>query len=275
MLIVDTHTHLYSEEFDDDRTDVVRRALDAGVRSMLLPNINAESIAPMLSMCQEWPGVFYPLMGLHPEDVRENYLDVLAQMQSMLYDGSGKNKQVVDGSVPSFVGIGEVGLDFYWDATYKSQQLDAFERQVQWAIEMRLPLVIHCRSAFEEMCEVLEPFRSSSFTGIFHCFSGTSEEADRLLSFDGFMLGIGGVATYKKSSLPDVLSQVPVNRIVVETDSPYLAPVPHRGKRNESAYIVDTVRKLSEIYDVTIEEMAAITAANAQKVFPQISIGKD
>lgn len=269
MLIVDTHTHLYTEEFDPDRAATVERALSAGVGKMLLPNINADSVAPMMALCRQWPDVFYPLIGLHPEDVRENWREVLSDM---LADSALTERKQT--TLP-FVGIGEVGLDFYWDSTYREQQLAAFDEQVQRAVALGLPLVIHQRAAFTETVEIMERYRDLHPKGIFHCFGGTAEEADSLLSFDGFLLGIGGTVTYKKSKLPDVLrAAVPVERIVVETDSPYLAPVPYRGKRNESSFIVETVKKLAEIYALSPEEVAEKTAANACRLFPCLQGGE-
>ena len=262
MTLIDTHTHLYDEAFDADRRAAVGRALEAGVTKMLLPNINPDTVEPMLAMCREWPGTFYPLIGLHPEDVRDDWADVLAGM----FPGEGGSGEAACGP---YVGIGEVGLDFYWDTTYRLQQLEAFDWQVRRAVACGLPLVIHQRAAFGELLDVMQLYRTDCPTGIFHCFGGTAEEAEALLAFDGFMLGIGGTVTYKKSTLPDVLrSVVPVSRIVVETDSPYLAPVPHRGQRNETSYIVDTTKKLADIYGLPADEMAAITTANAQRVFP-------
>lgn len=269
-MIVDTHTHLYTEEFDADRAETVARALEAGVKKMILPNINAASVESMLSMCRQWPGVFYPLIGLHPEDVKEDYRSVLDDMKRLLDENLAAQNSTSSPTLVPFVGIGEVGLDFYWDATYKKEQLETFETQLGWAADNRLPVIIHSRAAFNELCDIMEHFRSASLTGIFHCFGGTMEEAEKLLSHEGFMLGIGGTVTYKKSTLPEVLSHVPADRIVVETDSPYLAPVPHRGQRNESAFIVDVVRKLADIYACSIDEMAALTTANAQRIFPSV-----
>jgi len=258
-MIIDTHTHIYTEEFDADRADVVARAQAASVGIMLLPNINASSVAPMLSACQTWPGVCFPLIGLHPEDVREDYADVLAEMETLLDE------------TPGFIGIGEVGLDFYWDTTYKAEQLKAFERQLRWAVRRHLPVVIHQRAAFDELVTLMESFRAEALTGIFHCFGGTAAEAERLLSFPGFMLGIGGALTYKKSTLPDVLrTTVPPDRIVVETDAPYLAPVPHRGRRNEPSYITQVVSRLADIYGQTPDDIAARTTANALRIFPAL-----
>lgn len=283
-MIIDTHTHIYTEEFDADRADVVSRALAAGVGIMLLPGINASTIAPMLSTCRTWPGICFPLIGLHPEDVREDYADVLMQMEKdllpFLKEGRNDSQSALPGSIHfregveagfPFIGIGEIGLDFYWDTTYKAEQLKAFESQLRWAARYHLPVVIHQRAAFDELYALMKTFRAETLSGIFHCFGGTADEAERLLSFPGFMLGIGGALTYKKSTLPDVLrSNVPLDRIVVETDAPYLAPVPFRGRRNEPAYIVEVVRRLADIYDQTPDAVAARTTANALRIFPTL-----
>ncbi|MBQ8050704.1 MAG: TatD family hydrolase [Bacteroidaceae bacterium] len=254
--MIDTHSHIYGPEFDEDRDLVVQRAREAGVECILLPNINAETIRPMLSLCAAYPRYYYPMMGLHPEDVREDYQQVLRAM-----------RQELQHPRHPFIAIGEVGLDFYWDETYRTQQLDAFEQQVCWARDLGLPLVIHTRSAHRELVEVMERHRQERLTGIFHCFGGTREEAVELLSFDGFVLGIGGVLTYKKSALPEVLRSVPLERIVLETDAPYLAPVPHRGKRNESAYVVHTLQRLAEVYECTPETVDEVTTKTAKRIF--------
>lgn len=256
---VDTHTHLFTSEFDGDRDAVVQRALDAGVAALCLPAINEGAIEPMLAMCDAYSGICYPMMGLHPTDVEEGYMDVLDRMYALL-KSSGR-----------FIAVGEVGLDFYWDDTMKREQQDAFRRQVEWACELNLPLAIHSRSAFDELYAIMDEYRSRGLHGVFHCFSGSEDEAHKLLSFDGFYLGIGGVVTYKKSTLPAVLSAVPLERIVLETDSPYLAPVPQRGKRNESSYIPHIATFLANIYGCAVEDVAAITSANARKLFPKIS----
>lgn len=256
---VDTHTHLFTSEFDGDRDAVVQRALDAGVAALCLPAINEGAIEPMLAMCDAYPGICYPMMGLHPTDVEKGYLDVLDRMYALLK------------SSDRFIAVGEVGLDFYWDDTMKREQQDAFRRQVEWASELNLPLAIHSRSAFDELYAIMDEYRGRGLHGVFHCFSGSEDEARKLLSFDGFYLGIGGVVTYKKSTLPAVLSAVPLERVVLETDSPYLAPVPQRGKRNESSYIPHIAAFLADIYGCAVEDVAAITSANARKLFPKIS----
>lgn len=257
--MIDTHSHIYGSEFADDIDNVIVRAKEAGVEKILLPNINAETVQPMLDLCRQYPGYMYPMMGLHPTDVDSHYHSVLADMELLLEDPSHP-----------YIAVGEVGLDFYWDTTYRSEQIDAFCRQIEWAIRFQLPLMIHTRSAHAELMDVMQQYRDKALTGVFHCFGGTRDEAEQLLSFDGFVLGIGGVLTYKKSSLPDALQQVPLSRIVLETDSPYLAPVPHRGKRNESAYVAEVLHKLSSIYNVAAEEVEQMTTSNVKRIFTRL-----
>lgn len=264
-MIVDTHTHIYTEEFDADRADVITRAHEAGVDILLLPNINLASLTPLSNTCRTWPDICYPLVGLHPEDVREDYVEVLKEIKKSLTPASPQGRM----SPP--IGIGEIGLDFYWDVTYRAEQLRAFELQLGWAAEHHLPVVIHQRAAFDELYAIMESFRNEALTGIFHCFGGTTEEAEKLLSFPGFSLGIGGTVTYKKSTLPDVLrNSVPLDRIVVETDAPYLSPVPYRGKRNEPAFIVEVIRRLAIIYDTTPAVVATRTSATVFRLFPTL-----
>ena len=256
---VDTHTHLFVTEFDIDRADAVRRAVDAGVGTLCLPAINGESLPSLMAMCDEFPSVCHPMIGLHPTELGEDYEAVLDRMYDILK------------SDDRFVAIGEVGLDFYWDDTRKREQEEVFRRQIEWALETGLPLAIHSRSAFDELYAVMDDYRGRGLSGVFHCFSGSEEEALKLLSFDGFYLGIGGVVTYKKSTLPDVLKCVPLERVVLETDSPYLAPVPRRGKRNESAYVPYIADFLAALYGCSVEQVAAVTTANARKLFPKIA----
>ena len=254
--MIDTHSHIYEPEFDEDRELVIQRARQAGVECILLPNINEASVGPMLSLCKSFPGYCYPMIGLHPEDVSDDYLQVLERMEKLLKV-----------SYHPYIAIGEVGLDFYWDASRSRQQIDAFTRQIEWAVRYKLPLMIHSRSAHPELVQALRPYASEGLTGVFHCFGGTVEEAQELLSFDGFVLGIGGVSTFKKSLLPEVLKTVPLQRIVLETDAPYLAPVPYRGKRNETAYVVEVMHKVAEIYNVSPQEVENVTNANVKRVF--------
>lgn len=257
--MIDTHSHIYGPEFIEDVDAVVFRAQQAGIEKILLPNINKESIAPMLDLCQRYPGYLYPMMGLHPEDVRDDWEMQLQQMERYL-------------QIPGhpYIAIGEVGLDFYWDKTFAVAQVKAFEQQIKWAMRYKLPLVIHCRAAYKQLVSLLEPYRDCGLRGIFHCFAGTLEEAQSMLSHEGFVLGIGGLLTFKKSVLPEVLVHVPLNRIVVETDAPYMAPVPYRGKRNESAYCVEVFRKLAVLYGVTPEEVSKQTNMNVKRVFASL-----
>lgn len=250
--MIDTHSHIYGPEFDDDRAEVLQRARLAGVDKVLLPNINEESIVRMLQVTKEYPDMCYPMMGLHPEDVKEDWAQVLDRMEMQL-DG--------------MIAVGEVGLDFYWDTTFRKEQIEAFERQICWAVERNLPLVIHMRKAEQELLEVMERHKSDGLRGVFHCFGGSKETASRMLKHEGFVLGIGGVVTFKNSRLAETLRHVPLDRIVLETDAPYLAPVPYRGKRNEPSYVAHVARFLSDIYNVSEEEVNDVTNLAVKRVF--------
>lgn len=254
LAFVDTHTHLYTEEFDADRELAVIRAKQAGVTRLFMPNIDDTTVDAMLSLCRSHEGC-YPMIGFHPTSVGADWKRRLESVKHWL------------DSLQAFYGIGEVGLDLYWDKTYRMEQMEAFEVQIGWALDRDLPLVVHCREAYPELFEVLAPYKGTGLRGIFHSFTGTEEEADRLLEHPGFMLGINGVVTFKKSTLPVALLRAPLDRIVLETDSPYLAPVPYRGKRNESAYLVSVAEKLSEIYSVPLETIARTTTENACRLF--------
>lgn len=254
-MLVDSHSHLFLEEFSDDLPQVMQRAYDAGVTHIFMPNIDSTTIGPLLSVCNTYKGFCFPMMGLHPTSVNESYekeLDIVARQLAPFNE---------------YVAIGEIGLDLYWDKTFLKEQLIVFEKQIEWALEYHLPIVVHCREAFDYIYKVLEPYKKSGLKGIFHSFTGTSEEAARLLEFPDFMLGINGVVTFKKSHLADVLKGIPLTRIVLETDSPYLTPAPNRGKRNESAYIKDTLIKVAEAYEKMPERVAEATSENALKVF--------
>ena len=217
--LIDTHSHLFVDDFDADRPEVMLRAREAGITHILMPNIDVASVEPMLRVCGEYPGYCFPMIGLHPTEVDANYRDALAALKPLLDEHP-------------FIAIGEVGLDLYWDKTYKTEQLAALEEQIGWALERDLPLVIHSREAFLELYDLFSHYKDSPIRGVFHSFTGTADEAHALLEFPGFMLGINGVVTFKKSVLPEALRDVPLSRLVVETDSPYLAPAPFRGKRN-------------------------------------------
>ncbi len=257
--MIDTHSHIYEPDFADDLPLVVQRAQDADVERVLLPNINEQSIQPMLDLCRTYPTYVRPMMGLHPEDVREDYHSVLSRMQALL-----------DQPHAPYIAIGEIGIDLYWDSTYATQQEEAFEIQLQWAELHDLPVVIHSRAAHDKIVAAIR--QHPTLRGIFHCFGGTIDEARELLAFEGFMLGIGGVLTFKKSTLPEVLREaVPLNRIVLETDAPYLAPVPNRGKRNEPSFLPHVAQRLSAIYDVSPTEIDKQTTLNVQQVFHDLN----
>lgn len=254
MYLIDTHSHVYDHQFSLDRNEAMQRALDAGIGMMLLPNVDTETIAPMLQLHEQFPDCTRVMMGLQPEEVKEDYKSVLSTMEKEL-------ERLI-----YYIGVGEVGLDFYWDTTFEKQQLDAFETQLDWAKQLHLPLSIHCRNAFDKMVKILERKQDGGLSGIMHCFTGTEDEARAYLGL-GFHLGLGGVTTYKNCGVKDYLPNLPLDRIVLETDAPYLAPVPHRGKRNEPAFMVATAQKIAEILSVTIEELAKITTDNATKLF--------
>lgn len=255
MRYIDTHSHLYLEEFDHDLPDVIERARNAGVEQILLPNVDSSTIERMLKVCSEYPDYCFPMIGVHPTSVVENYEIELEIVEKQLATSD------------RYIAVGEVGLDLYWSKTFLNEQMIAFDRQIQLALKYNLPIIVHSRDAFEPLCEVLETYKSTSLKGIFHSFGGTVEEAARLLGFKGFMLGVNGVVTFKNSSLAKTLAQIPSERIVLETDAPYLTPVPNRGKRNESAYLRYTLMKMAEVYRTTAETVAEITSLNALKVF--------
>ena len=250
--MVDTHSHIYGPEFDEDRDEVISRALQSGVEKIILPNINEESMSRMLSVSNSYPQICYPTIGLHPEDVREDWSQVLDRMEVML------------GSVTA---VGEVGLDFYWDSTFRKEQIEAFERQIFWAKEHDLPLIIHMRKAEQELLEIMERHKGDGLRGVFHCFGGSIETAERMLRHEGFVLGIGGVLTFKNCRLAETLRHVPLDRIVLETDAPYLAPVPFRGKRNEPAFVAYVVQFLSNIYNVSEQEIGKVTNSTVNRLF--------
>lgn len=252
-MFVDTHCHLDGEEFKEDLNAVVARAREAGVAAVGVPGIDLKSCETVLAVCRQYPGFCYPMLGLHPEEVRGDWADVLIQLRQKI------NSEIV--------AIGEVGLDFYWSREFEQEQLLAFEEQVKWSVETELPLMIHCRKAQNELVSILKRYRDKLPGGVFHCFTGNELEAKELLQFDRFVLGIGGVLTFKKSHLPEVLSAiVPLDRIVLETDAPYMAPVPMRGQRNEPAFVAHVLCRLAEAYGVNEEEVAMKTNANCQKI---------
>ena len=254
--MIDTHSHLFLEEFKDDLPEVMARAREAGVSHIFMPNIDSTSIAPLLRVCHAYAKYCFPMIGLHPTSVKEDYEDELRIMEQEL--AARKDE---------YVAIGEIGMDLYWDRTYLTEQQIVLERQLEWALAYGLPVVIHCREAFPYIYKVLEAYRHTPLCGIFHSFTGTQEEAERILEFPGFLIGINGVVTFKKSTLPEVLSHIPLERVVLETDSPYLTPVPYRGKRNESSFMKYTLTKVAEVYGLTPEEVSDITSETALKLF--------
>lgn len=252
-MLIDTHTHLYANQFEEDRTEMIQRALDVGVEHFFLPNIDLDSIDGMYALETAYPGQMHPMMGLHPCSVAADYKQVLEQIKSEL------DKR-------SFVAIGEIGMDLYWDKTYKKEQEAAFLMQVEWAEKLDIPIVIHSRETTQLLIDVLKDYGLGRSRGIFHCFGGSYEEAKQIIDL-GFDLGIGGVLTFKKSGLSEVLEKIPLKHLVLETDSPYLSPTPKRGKRNESAFIAYIAQKLADIKQVPLEELARITSENASRIF--------
>ena len=259
--LIDTHCHIYDESFKDDLTDVVNRACQSGVERLLLPNINPQTLPELLRVCDTWPDMCYPMIGLHPEDLSDDFNGQLTWLKSVLDKDQGS-----DGP-HRFIGIGETGLDLYWDKSRLDDQIISFRKQIEWALEYDLPIVIHSRECFNELMDVLLPYRQSPLRGIFHCFSGSEDEAAAMLEFQGFMFGIGGVLTFRKSTLPSVLPMIPLERVVLETDCPYLSPVPFRGKRNEPSYIVSTATVMSQVYGCTVDHIAEVTTLNALRLF--------
>ncbi len=258
MQLIDTHTHLFLPEFDTDKADMMQRAIDKGVSKCFLPNIDVTTISELVKTCDELPSNCFPMMGLHPCSVDANYKEQLIEIK----DWFSKRK---------FYGVGETGIDLYHDTTYIEEQKLSFRAQVEWAKEMNLPIIIHCRNSFSEVIEIITELHDKRLKGIFHCFTGTIEEAKEIMDLESFKMGIGGVVTYKKSILSEVLSKVPLSYLVLETDSPYLTPVPFRGKRNESSYLSFIAEKLSEIYQMPIEKIADVTTQNAMEVFGQFN----
>ncbi|SEC27809.1 TatD DNase family protein [Tenacibaculum sp. MAR_2009_124] len=252
-MITDTHTHLYSEQFDEDRKTMIERAKDAGVSRFFIPAIDSSYMDRMLDLEQNFSNDVFLMMGLHPTSVKENYKEELTFVKKWI-------------DQRDFCAIGEIGIDLYWDKTFLAQQQEAFKTQIQWAKEKKLPIVIHCRDAFDEIFEILEEEKSDDLFGIFHCFTGTLEQAKQAISYN-MKLGIGGVATFKNGKIDTFLNEIDLKHIVLETDSPYLAPTPYRGKRNESSYIINVIDKLVDIYGLSFEEISEITTQNSKNVF--------
>lgn len=254
MLLTDTHAHLYAEQFDNDRGEMIKKSIDLGIKRIFLPNIDSSSINSMLALEQAFPKNCFAMMGLHPCSVNSNYKKELAIAEQWL-------------AKRNFCAIGEIGIDLYWDKTYLKEQQDAFITQINWAKQHNLPFVIHCRDAFNEIFEILDKLNDETMRGIFHCFTGTLEQAKHIISYGGFKLGIGGVVTFKNAGLDKVVEQINLKHIVLETDAPYLAPTPYRGKRNETPYLINIADKISDLHQLSIEKIAKITTDNAKEVF--------
>jgi TatD DNase family protein len=253
MILTDSHAHLYLEQFDADRQEVIRNAIKQDVRYMILPNIDRDSIKPMMQLVKDFPENCFPMMGLHPTSVKEDYTVHLDSAREWLK----KEK---------FYAIGEMGIDLYWDKTFFAEQQEAFRQQINLALEFNLPLVMHSRNSFDEIFRLLDEIYKPELKGVFHCFTGNLEQAEHITGM-GFLLGIGGVLTYKNSGLAEVVEKIPLEHLLLETDAPFLAPVPYRGKRNESAFVVEVAKKLAEIKGLTLEVVAEMTTGNAMRLF--------
>ncbi len=254
MIFIDTHTHLFTAEFDEDRHEIVQAAIEAGVSQMLLPNIDVESIPALHQLSADFPNNCLPMMGLHPCSVKHNWEADLEIIRGELFS-------------KTFVAVGEIGMDLHWDKGTKDIQQKAFAQQIEWAKELDLPIVIHVRDAFEETFEVVDQLNDERLRGVFHCFTGSVEQAEHIIDYGGFKMGLGGVLTFKNSGLGATVAEIDLGYFVLETDSPYLAPTPNRGKRNESSYITYVADRLAEVKGIEIEEVAEITTANAKELF--------
>ena len=252
--LIDTHTHIYLDDFNDDRSVIINNCKINGINKLLLPNIDSKTIEAVNMLSAEYPETCYPMMGLHPCSVKKNYQSELAIIENQL------NKE-------NYIAIGEIGIDLYWDQSTLEEQKIAFKTQVKWAKEKKLPIVIHTRESFDEIFSIIDTLNDDNLTGVFHCFTGNKEQAEHIINYGGFKLGIGGVVTFKNAGLDKTLKEVDIDHLVLETDSPYLTPVPFRGKRNESTYLTYVAEKLSSIYECSIDEIAKKTTTNAREVF--------
>jgi len=252
--MIDTHAHIYAEEFDIDRDEVIQRAKSAGVKKIILPNIDSTSLAAMLSLEESYPGYCHAAIGLHPTSVKADYQKELQLVKSELQRRD-------------YIAIGETGIDLYWDKTFAGEQIIAFQQQLKWSLEYNKPVIIHVRNSFRETMQAMEPYRNSGLRGIFHSFGGTLEEAGEIIGFGGFLLGINGVITFKNAGLSSIIGNIELQHIVLETDAPYLTPVPYRGKRNESAYLIYIAQKIAASYNITYDAVIEQTTVNALKLF--------
>ena len=259
--LIDTHCHVYDEAFREDLPEVIERARESGLELLLLPAVNPQTLDDLLRVCDTWPDLCRPMIGLHPEDLADDFHGQLDGLKSLL------DADQQEGGAHRYIGIGETGLDLYWDKTRLADQIESFRIQIEWALQYDLPIIIHSRESFTQLVDVLSDYRNRGLRGIFHCFSGSAHEAEVLMEFEGFMFGIGGVLTYKKSTLPSVLPTIPVDRVVLETECPYLSPVPFRGKRNEPSYIVNTMESMAQSYGLSADVVAQVTSDNARRLF--------
>jgi TatD DNase family protein len=253
MNLIDTHSHVFLEDFDNDRDQVIQNSIDKNVTKIVLPNIDISSIDAVFDIQKNYPDICYPAMGLHPGSVKEDYIEQLKQIEKEI-----QNNQVY--------GIGETGLDFYWDTTFKESQIDSFVTQIKWAIQYDLPLIIHVRESFEETLQCVKENLKPGLKGVFHCFTGSVADAEKIFDL-GFHIGIGGIVTFKNSGLGETVNNLPLERVILETDSPYLTPAPFRGKRNESAYVALVAQKIAELKNLPMEKIAEITSDNANRLF--------
>lgn len=254
MFFVDTHAHIFSKEFNHDRDNVIVRAKSQGVKYMVLPNIDSASIEPLLNVCSSYKGFCFPAMGLHPTSVKENFEKELHVVEKHLRE-------------KRFYAVGEIGIDLYWDKTFIEEQKSAFRQQLKLAKELKLPVIIHARNSFDEIFEIVEQENDQNLRGVFHSFTGTIDQYKTIVGFEGFLLGIGGVVTYKHAGVDKVVKEMDLNHILLETDSPYLSPVPHRGKRNESANLIHIAQRIAHLQDVSLKRVAEVTSDNALNLF--------
>jgi len=252
--MIDTHAHIYDEAFDSDRAEMIERAKNAGVKKIILPNVDSESLPRILKLTEKYPDYCFAAIGLHPTSVKDDYKSELALVKSEL-------------ERRKYIAVGEIGIDLYWDKTFYKEQVVAFQQQIEWALEYKLPIIIHVRDSFRETMEALKLFRGKGLKGVFHSFTGNIDEANEIIEFGGFMLGVNGIATFKNSTLAETLRQVSLDNIILETDAPYLTPMPFRGKRNESSYLKYICEKLAEIYNVDFREIDRVTTQNVKEIF--------
>jgi TatD DNase family protein len=254
MYFIDTHSHLYQPDFDEDRSEAMQRAFQNNVQQILLPNIESDTLSRVIELVDQYPNQAFGMLGLHPSSVKENWQEELQQ----ILDAKDKAE---------WVAVGEIGMDLYWDKTFIEEQKRAFRKQIEWAKNWRIPIVIHAREAFPEIFEILDEVIDNRLSGVFHCFTGGKSEVEHILNYPDFYFGIGGVATYKKAALHEVIQMIPSERLILETDAPYLPPVPYRGKRNESSYLIHTAEKVADVLGLKLSELAELTTRNAQTLF--------